>query len=133
MTNTVSLTWLDDGAIAKIVLPNARRETVDSWAETSRGLFTTWEPQKPYLLLQDMRSASPTPYGNQVIAQLIEDTPPHISGRIANIVPASFFAQVIQTTGRSLTSQIIANIEFNYFQTEENAHQWLKEYQKPSS
>ncbi len=102
LSPSVSRQWLMNNRVVVFSVTDAKRESVDKWAEACKTAIANWPPDQPVLLMHDLsaRGLALTPYARER-AQDIAKTRPEARGRVAVILSSSLAATLIQLFLRS--------------------------------
>jgi hypothetical protein len=123
-------TWQADNQIIAYKVFDAKRESVDAWANGIRETYENWNNSKPYLAVYDFSVIfALSPYSRQRVKELVELAKKlEIKGAYAIVLGNNLVSFALQLFVRRELDQQNRNFERQFFDSREPAIEWLKEW-----
>lgn len=137
MSENVTIEWFSEQRIVCIALQGGRRTDVDVFCDAIIGTVTTWDKEKPLLIIYDLSHASVTPYSRKRSEDVYAAIPTDIFGRTAIVVPHNPIGFLMKNIGQRYMRVVNKRMRREFFYTRKAAIEWLEQQfvssQKPSA
>lgn len=94
-SSSVTLEWLDDGAIPVLTIRDVARGTIDIWFKLLVDIMKAWPADRPFVIMHhiDTQDAFLSPYIRSRVKDL-DKVNADLNGRVALVLPRTFVAQI---------------------------------------
>ncbi|MFN8452567.1 MAG: hypothetical protein U0521_29165 [Anaerolineae bacterium] len=118
--------WIHDGQILRYGFHETSPATADIWFEDMATVFRTWQPDKPLLVLMDVRLQGTFVSAQALIrARQVSAVRPDLPGRTAVLIASPIASQVISSLIRTGLAGKVRQRQI--FADESRAISWLLE------
>lgn len=127
MSENVTVEWFSEHRIVCIALQGGRRADVDVFCDAIIETVTTWDKEKPFLIIYDLSHASVTPYSRKRSEDVYAAIPTDIFGRTAIIVPHNPIGFLMKNIGQRYMRVVNKRMRREFFYTRTVAIEWLEQ------
>lgn len=123
-------TRIEDDRIILYKVSDAKRASVDAWANGIRESYESWDNSRPYLAVYDFSVIfALSPYSRERVKELVELAKKlEIKGAYAIVLGNNLVSFALQLFVRRELDQQNRNFVRQFFDSREQAIEWLKEW-----
>lgn len=122
----VTREYCHDGQVVIYTVVGGGQAITDTWANAMIAETRAWNPQQPYLTLQDMSQSGISTYGKKRTDDIIQNIPTSLRVYVAIVVEDTLFGRFIKMLTKSVSqSHQDKQFVYRFFTSREAGLAWL--------